>query len=91
MLQPKADGGLGDPLGFVAFHSERLASLDGTESARPRADAAENHEGRGLAFPTFGSVRTLGFFTDRVESEIGIVDARLETQLRTLQKILLTK
>ena len=43
---------------------------DGAVGAVPRADVAEDHEGRGAVLPALADVRAVRFLADRVEVEL---------------------
>ena len=58
---------LGDAPRLVPVGDRRAAGVDGAEAAVPRADAAEDHEGRRAERPALADVRAARLLADGVE------------------------
>ena len=59
--------GLGNVGRFHRVEVHRLALIDCTKSAVPRASVAAEHERGGLVRPAFKDIRAFRFLTDRVQ------------------------
>ena len=70
---------MSDSRGFVGVDLGRLAVFDVTVGARPRADAAEDHEGCRAVVPTLSDVWAICFLADRVEG--ALTNQLLEAQV----------
>ncbi len=65
VLQPETEGGFGHALRFILGRTLRLTASHGTETARTRANLAENHERRRLLRVAFHAVGAFGLFANR--------------------------
>src|SRR5262249_25639349 len=69
VLQTHALDSHRDPLRLEDIEPVRKTGFNGTVSAGPGADPAEDHEGRGAIAPAFADVRAMRLFADGVEVE----------------------
>ena len=79
VLEAEIAHGARNPLGLLAILPGRTAVGDRAVAAVPRAHVAEDHERRRRVFPALADVRTVRFFTHRVQ--VGVAHQALEPQI----------
>src|SRR5712691_6558489 len=67
VLEPELADGVPNALRLLAVLPHGLAVRNGAVSAVPRADVAQDHEGRGRLFPALADVRAVRLLADRME------------------------
>src|SRR5438552_3616294 len=85
VAQTELGDGLRQMTGLVRIRRERTAVRHIAEGAAPRADVAEDHEGRGAFAEAFGDVRARRFFAHRVQllppqDVLDLVEARVRAR-----------